>query len=96
MTAPSEARSYAPGDQRLLAIAEAFHGPGAIRQIQALGNGNVNDTYLVETSTGTFVLQRLNTSVFAKPEQVMGNLQVLGNHVQPKLETASGEGDQGR
>jgi len=89
MTAPSEADSGASEDPKLRSIAEAFHGPGAIRHIRALGNGNVNDTYLVQTSTGSFVLQRLNTSVFANPEQVMGNLQVLGEHVQPKLEQSS-------
>jgi Ser/Thr protein kinase RdoA (MazF antagonist) len=70
---------------KLQAVAEAFHGSGAIRAIRPLGQGNVNDTYVVESRDGLSVLQRLNTNVFPNPEQVMGNLQVLGEHVQPKL-----------
>ncbi|MFZ9167981.1 phosphotransferase enzyme family protein [Vulcanococcus sp.] len=76
-------------DSQVLAVAEAFHGPGAIEAIDPLGNGNVNDTYLLRTGGASYVLQRLNTAVFSKPEQVMENLRVLGEHVQPKLQEES-------
>ena len=73
-------------DAELIAIAEAFHGPGSVCSVAPLGNGNVNDTYLVRTQGEPAVLQRLNTRVFNQPQLVLQNLQVLGEHIQQKLE----------
>ena len=75
----------APSEADLRAVAEAFALPGAIRGISPLGNGNVNDTFLVEAGGRRYVLQRLNTQVFRQPELVMQNLQVLDRHVQQRL-----------
>ena len=69
----------------LVAIAEAFALPGRVTAMAPLGNGNVNDTYRVDTASGDrFVLQRLNTQVFAQPQLVMRNLQVLSDHAQQR------------
>jgi len=73
-------------DAELIAIAEAFHGPASVCSVAPLGNGNVNDTYLVRTQGEPAVLQRLNTRVFNQPKLVLQNLQVLGEHIQQKLE----------
>ena len=73
-------------DAELIAIAEAFHGRGSVCSVAPLGNGNVNDTYLVHTQGEPAVLQRLNTRVFSQPKLVLQNLQVLGEHIQQKLE----------
>ena len=77
-------------EAQLLAIAEAFHGHGLIESIKPLGNGIVNDTYLVRTKQHRTVLQRLNTQVFTKPQLVLQNLQVLADHVDAKLNVADG------
>ena len=69
----------------LRAVAEAFALPGAVESIAPLGNGNVNDTFVVEAGGQRYVLQRLNTQVFRQPELVMRNLQVLDQHVQERL-----------
>lgn len=78
----------APPDPDLLAVAEMFRLPAAIRAIEPLGHGNVNTTYLVVTEAEErrgFVLQRLNTHVFPQPELVMGNLMALADHVTRRL-----------
>ena len=36
----------------LVAVAEAFALPGVVTAIAPLGNGNVNDTYLLEVQSG--------------------------------------------
>lgn len=54
----------------------------AVKNIQPLGNGLINDTYLVSTAAEPFVLQRINHQVFPHPEQVMANLAVLNQHVE--------------
>ncbi|MEB3234822.1 MAG: aminoglycoside phosphotransferase family protein [Cyanobacteriota bacterium] len=51
--------------------------------IEPLGNGNVNATYRVETAAGErYVLQRLNTTVFPRPDLVMANLAALAGHAE--------------
>lgn len=59
----------------------------AISEITALGNGLINDTYLVKTEAETFVLQRINTLVFPEPGLVMENLITLNQQIQKKNST---------
>ncbi len=54
----------------------------SIIRIESLGNGLINDTYLVSTEAKPFVLQRINKQVFPQPEQIMANLMVLNQHVE--------------
>ncbi|MEB3260913.1 MAG: aminoglycoside phosphotransferase family protein, partial [Cyanobacteriota bacterium] len=77
-------------DRRLAAIAASFAGSGGVRAVSPLGQGNINTTYLVERAEGEpFVLQRLNTTVFPQPRRVMGNLLVVGRHVEGRLRRES-------
>lgn len=69
-------------------VAKQFISCGEIKNIQAYGNGNINDTYLVDISGGRsekFVLQRINTKVFPRPTLIINNLRVLTNHVWNRL-----------
>lgn len=80
---------------RLTNIAQKFV-TGTITDIRTLGNGNINDTFLV-TVTGweepQFVLQRINTHVFSQPALVMQNMQIFTEHICAKLHET---GDSGR
>ena len=70
--------------QRPLPASRLAFTPPKIKEIRSLGSGNVNDTYLVTHGAsrgGAFVLQKLNTHVFARPDLVMQS-EALGNHVQ--------------
>ena len=74
--------------EAVASIAARFLPAEEIKEIRSLGSGNVNDTYLVTHGAsrgGAFVLQKLNTHVFARPDLVMRNLEALGNHVQRRL-----------
>jgi Ser/Thr protein kinase RdoA (MazF antagonist) len=71
-----------PPQPQLQRLAQRFAIPGTVTSVAPLGNGNVNDTYLVETSAAQrFVLQRLNTAVFRQPELVMANIVALNRHM---------------
>lgn len=75
-----------PPDPGLKTIAEAFSLPSSVEAIHPLGQGNVNDTYLVSCPSGAdvpfqCVLQRLNTRVFERPDWVMANMTRLSQHV---------------
>ena len=71
-----------------MAVAGEFAVPGRVLEVRIYGRGNVNDTFLVTlASPGErhFILQRLNTRVFRRPELVMGNLRTVSEHVQERL-----------
>jgi Ser/Thr protein kinase RdoA (MazF antagonist) len=71
-----------------------------ISSITPLGEGLINDTFLVTSPESHFVLQRINALVFPAPEQIMDNLHQLNQHLSQKtsklrlprlLETTSGQ-----
>jgi len=81
-----------------LKAARQFTSPHRILEVREYGQGNVNDTFLVtvEELVGNahptppgpkrFILQRLNTRVFPRPELVMGNLRAFTEHVEARLQ----------
>ncbi len=64
----------------LISIANQF--TSVIKAMTPLGNGLINDTYLVTTDTTPFVLQRINASVFPKPHWIMENGLKMQLHLQ--------------
>ena len=70
-------------------IISHFELPGTLTRTVRFGSGLINDTYLCEIRHGgemrKYILQRINTSVFKKPEQVMENVEVVTNHIVSRL-----------
>jgi len=66
----------------LLPIARQFSGSSAA--VLPLGNGLINETYLVTTATEPFVLQCINARVFPEPETILTNLTEIGRHIDSK------------
>ncbi len=60
----------------------------AIKEISTLGNGLINDTFLIKTELNYFVLQRINTQVFPKPQLIMENLSALNRHIKQSPHSA--------
>ncbi len=80
----------------LVAIADQLKPEGKVIDIQAFGNGNINDTFLVTLDAKAethFILQRLNTQVFRQPELVMQNMRTFTEHVRDRLEHYPLSGD---
>lgn len=50
--------------------------------IQAIGAGNINDTFKVQTANGAYLLQRINHQVFKSPMQVQQNYHCIYQHLQ--------------
>lgn len=67
----------------LLPIANQF--AKTVNQITPLGNGLINNTFLVTTESSSFVLQRINRKVFPESEQIMANLIRLNQHIEQKI-----------
>ncbi len=74
--------------ENLFALARQFTQSRKLIDVQAFGNGNINDTFLVtvdSTQERHFILQRINTQVFRYPELVMQNMRTFTEHVQNRL-----------
>lgn len=66
--------------------AHFFLCPGDIADIASLGDGNINDTYLVNLHTGERrILQRLNPAIFSKPTAVIRNMRIVLDHFHNEL-----------
>ena len=66
-----------PEQERILA---AFSCESTV-VIRPLGCGNINATYLVETTPEPFVLQQISGAVFPDPVAVMDNFEVVCTHL---------------
>jgi len=73
----------------IMEAAERFKPNGRIVGVQEYGGGNVHDTFLItlDAEEPHFILQRMNTSVFRKPDQVMENMRLVTEHVLHRLES---------
>ena len=60
-------------------IAQAFVGP--VTAVLPFGAGHINETFLVESPAGEYVLQRLNTAVFPDPAAVTANILMVHRHL---------------
>ncbi len=79
--------------EKLYTIAARFAKGGAVQKVESYGAGNVNDTYLVTSAAGPadglqsaktphhFILQRVNTHVFQRPELILLNMRTFLGHM---------------
>ncbi len=54
------------------------------------GNGHINDTYIINNAP-RYILQRINSDVFTKPEEVMENIESVTDHLRKKIAAAGGD-----
>jgi len=77
-------------------VAEQFLRAGKVLEVQEHGNGNINDTFLVTIGGEKeehFILQRINTRVFTRPELIVRNLRSYTEHVDSRFGNGKGDSD---
>lgn len=69
-------------------IANEFLIEGEIVNIKPLGEGFINDTFVIETSreTPNYILQRKNHNIFPNVPKMMQNIVNVTNHIKNKVE----------
>ena len=75
----------------LFAVAGHFTTGGRVIDVREFGNGNINNTFLVTVDAEGekhFVLQRINTHVFRRPELVMRNMRISTGHIRRRLQSS--------
>ena len=73
--------------ERLIFIASQFAIEGEIASIKALGEGFINDTYIVTTEgcAPDYILQRKNHVVFPDVPGMMANIKAVTEHIKAKV-----------
>jgi len=70
-------------------IIAQFLVPGTIASVERYGSGLINETWLCGFSgperTRRTILQRINRSVFPRPDLVMENVELVARHLQERL-----------
>ncbi len=65
-------------------IAEQFETKGSVRFVKNFGNGLINKTYLVDTDLQQYVLQNINSDVFADIPSLTRNKVKISEHIRKK------------
>lgn len=69
----------------------AFAFEGQLEDISAFGNGHINDTFKVTTSTKQYIIQRINHHVFKNPKELMHNYRLITTYLQEKIKEKNGD-----
>lgn len=65
-------------------VLDAFSLEGTIQEICPYGEGHINQTFLVTTTTKRYILQVMNTHVFSDPDSLMKNICYVTKHLESK------------
>ena len=73
--------------ERLFAIAELFAIEGTVADITPLGEGFINDTFVVKTEgdAPNYILQRKNHQIFPDVPSMMDNILAVTEHIKRKV-----------
>ena len=75
----------------LLSIAQTFAFDAPVLDITPLGEGFINDTYVVRTEKSRYILQRKNHNVFPDVPAMMSNIARVTAHLKAKVAAAGGD-----
>lgn len=75
------------GKQRAAAAAAQFQAGSTVKSALPYGEGHINDTFLIEMTAAPhrYILQRINTNVFANPEMLMQNVVAVTEYLQSAI-----------
>lgn len=74
-------------------ILSQFLIEGKVESVKPLGNGLINDTFLVVTEGDApdYVLQRINNNIFTDVDLLQHNIDAVTGHIRRKLEAAGAD-----
>ena len=81
-------------ETKLLKIAERFQIEGEIKEIKPLGEGFINDTYILTTvsdDSPNYLMQRKNKKIFTDVPAMMDNIERITQHLKAKVREQGGD-----
>ena len=84
---------------QIILVADKFAFDGEPISVTECTTGHINSTFFINCSTEEglcrYVLQKVNTTIFKKPEQVMQNILHVTKHIENKLIATGGDAKRG-
>lgn len=80
-------------NSQLNGIALNFQIEGQVDEVAPLGEGFINDTFIIKTQgdSPNYILQRKNKNIFSPIPAMMDNIQKVCLHIKKKVEKAGGD-----
>lgn len=76
-------------DKNIKSVIEQFNFDGDLTGVKGYGNGHINDTYLLDFDFNgeniKYILQRINTNIFKKPDEVMENIDLVTSYLREQV-----------
>ncbi|MCL3780481.1 aminoglycoside phosphotransferase family protein [Prolixibacteraceae bacterium JC049] len=74
-------------------LAAQFQIEGTIAEVKPLGEGFINDTFIIKTEgdSPNYILQRKNKNIFTDVPAMMENIQKVTTHIKKKVAAAGGD-----
>ncbi|MFC2187700.1 phosphotransferase enzyme family protein [Fulvivirgaceae bacterium LMO-SS25] len=64
----------------LIQLADHFNLEGSIESFQKIGSGHIHQTFQLRSKTDSMLLQRINSIVFPKVDELQNNLRIIEEH----------------
>lgn len=77
-------------DIKIDEVISQFPFEGGLQNISAVDEGHINTTYYADFGKQKYIIQKINTSVFEKPDELMHNINTVTEHLTNVL-TEDGE-----
>ena len=73
-------------------LAQQFQLEGTVVDVKPLGEGFINDTFIINTTDGNpnYILQRKNKKIFTNVPAMMENIELVCQHMKKKVEANGG------
>ncbi|WP_163321916.1 phosphotransferase enzyme family protein [Draconibacterium mangrovi] len=81
-------------EANLYEIAKYFQLEGEVKKITPLGEGFINDTYIIETEADdspNYLMQRKNKNIFTDVPAMMDNIERITSHLKKKISAQGGD-----
>lgn len=82
-------------NEKIMEVIGRFDFPGTLQECVPYGSGHINDTYRLTFRTGSgpkrFILQKMNRSIFVKPEELMENVSRVTAWLKQKIRERGGD-----
>lgn len=81
-------RSLSTSD--ILTAISGYTFESGVVSCQPLSSGHINDSFDLRTGRGHYLLQRINTEVFANPEALMANIEKVAGYLRVRITERKG------
>lgn len=68
-------------ENTLIDIVKKFKIESSIISVVPYGEGHINTTYLVTCKSKRYIMQKINTSLFAETDKLMNNIRLVTDHI---------------